>query len=395
MLFALTSFVRRFRGELLISAFSVVVGAGVSILIDIFVKTGDPYLLGFYTFGFVVVFLMLALLFNQKRLIENKFKTVNQVLIDYFGYSSKDNQFYSRREHYAREKVRLANALVRRVLPRVVKRIYADYPNLAELSIIIDSGTTLTPVFPELVVHGVPRKEGVEVNIYTNSMSGIEEIHKLDNSDNFAISDDHIALIGGQPLRKYRATTGRITEDFLEFLWKNRDPNRQRVTLSILTANWLIAGSGLDSLSLCARGRGHIQFKRVVGGFTEYRIVVAPLGKILRLRDVGILNRMLESKDGGEYQDYRLEEGKKDKTYLLTTRRRDNSLSPLCPVTLMLDTIRSDNSAKNYVLCEECPPFDPPGTTEREVLFYESPHRYVRDKFQEAYLIPSPLARRG
>src|SRR5262249_18338096 len=207
----ITLFLRRYHGEVIISALSLAGSIVFSALITLVFSTRDPYLLGFYTFGFLIVFLIVALIFNQKRLIDNRFRSVNQVLIDHFSYASRDNQFLRRRGHYALEKHVLAKVLAHKVLPRIVEKICNDVQVLTRLNIIIDSGTTLTPVFPELFASGIPiKKKDVKLYIYTNSMSGIEEIHKLGHSDSFALTERDISLIGGQPLSKYRATTGDV-----------------------------------------------------------------------------------------------------------------------------------------------------------------------------------------
>jgi hypothetical protein len=384
------SLLKRYRSDLVIAALSVVVTEAFSIIIQLVFRNRDPYLVGLYTFGFFIVFLLVALLLNQKRLIENKFRAVNQVLIDHFGYLSSDNQFFRRRTHYAPEKMLLAKVLVHKVLPRVIREIYSQHPNMTRLHIIIDSGTTLTPVFPELVLSKIPRKENVEVNIYTNSMSGIEEIHKLGYREDMEFKEENINLIGGHPLHKYRATTGETTQDFLKFLWNNPSKEQHIVTLSILTANWFLAGANLKQLSMCARGRGHIEFKGFVSDKTDYRIFVAPLGKILRLDDVKELNHLLESHgESNFYMSYPVtgDEQKRARTYLLTTRRLSNSLSPFKQMTSVLQDIESKNNAENYTFCKESPPFDPPETKVEEVLRYETPHKYIRKNFETAYKI--------
>jgi hypothetical protein len=384
LLIHVTTFFTRFRGEIIISALFLFLGIVASILITLTFRTRDPYVLGFYIFGFLIVLLMFASLFNQKRLLNKKFEFVNQVLIDHFGYASRDNQFLRRREHYAMEKKELAKVLVREVLPHILERIYRDNPNVTKLNIIVDSGTTLTPMFSELAVSSIKFRKDLEIDIYTNSLSGIEEIHKLESSDSLGISQ--INLIGGRPLSRYRATTGKATEAFLQTLWDYQEettPNT--ITLSILTANWFLAGNGLDRLSICARGSGHLEFKKRVSEHSHYRVFVTPLGKLLRLSDVTELNELLKGYEDDEYRSYLVPDSQKSATYLLTTRRDAHSLSPFRHLTVPLDRIEKHNGAWNFTFCKESKVHDPPGKTFEEVFINETPHKYIRENFEAAY----------
>jgi len=384
MFFRAIAFFKKFRGEIIISSASLLLSVIAAIIIAIFFRARDLYLIGFYCFGFLVVILMVALLFNQKRLFNKRFRSIDQLLIDHFGFVSKDNQFFRRREHYANEKKGLAKVLVRQVLPNILEKIYKDNRNLVKVNLIIDSGTTLTPIFPELINWGVPIKKGLELNIYTNSMSGIDEIHKLESGENLQIPS--INLIGGRPLSKYRATTGEATEAFLQTLWDEQEnSNHGIITLSILTANWFLAGNGLDRISICARGLGHLEFKTNVSEHSDYKILVSPLGKLLRLNDVNELNELLKGYEDDVYRSHLISDSQKNTTFLLTTRRDHHSLSPFCQLTIPLDHIERINSAWNYTFCNESPIYDPPGTTFEEAFINETPHKYIRDNFEAAY----------
>ncbi len=386
---SLRRFYHSYRGEIIITTVSSIVSLVASLLVTLAFDFGDPYLVGFYFFVFVIVMLLFGLLFNQRRLIDSRFWKVNQVILDLFGPVAADNQFYLRRTHYAAEKLVLAKVLVREVLPRVIKEIYKNHPTLRKLNIIIDSGTTLTPVFPLLVTEGLPKQDEVALQIYSNSMSGIDEIHKMEDSGACALSERDFNLLGGQPLNKYRATTGEATERFLQSLWEESDsrPGGEIVTLGILTANWFLAGAGYNRISICARGSGHLRFKTEVSEHSQYRILVAPLGKILHLSDVEHLNDLLKDQEGSDYGTYELPAGEdvKSRTQLLTTRRYTGSLSPFQNITILLDKVEKQNSGVNFILCPESPRYSPPGHSFEEVLANEAPNVYVKERFEEAY----------
>ncbi len=380
-------FSTKYRAELMIAAAALLGSAIVNVVVVILFEYRNPMLAMRYGLALAAVLLMLLLLFNQRRLIESKFALVNRVLTDHFGYAYQDNQYFRRRIHYAQEKLRLAKVVVNQALPRILADALAEHPGMQRVNIIIDSGTTLAPLFPELLAVGVRSSNPkLDVRLFTNSMSGIGEIHRLGGRASDVLSEEDFNLIGGQPLSKYRATTGKVTMDFLKSLWSEaNDSTGSIVTIGIVTANWLLGGKKLDSVSLCARGRGHLKFKKAVCEHSDYRLVVAPLGKILPLTDVGILNEMLPRDNADPYNTYELPPASARTTHLLTTHRRREGLSPFSPLSEHLRRIDAGDEAVNYLLCEEAPVFDPPGDSLREVFAVETPHGYIEENFSRAY----------
>lgn len=377
---------RKYRAEVLIAAISILLSTLISLTSKFIFNYKDPYLVLFLGIGLVCIVLICGILFNQKRLAENKFKVVSQILQDQFCYSTEGNQFFRRRSHFSPEKSKLGKILVVEVLDKILRLIQEKTEGLKRIVVVIDSGTTLTPVFKELLTYGITISNSVGIELFTNSMSGIDEIHKLGDNPNHLLDEEAFNIIGGQPLNKYRATTGDYTQKFLKSLYDEKSASSEKtVFLSILTANWFLMGSGLDDISLCARGRGHLAFKNEVCKMSDYVILVSPLGKLLRLNNVSELNKLIAPYDDDKYDSFRIDDNKKDTTFLLTTLRGSDSRSPFINMSIQLKNIRTDKTSKNYILLEESKDFKPPGETREDIFIYETPHRYVRENVKKAF----------
>jgi hypothetical protein len=287
---------------------------------------------------------------------------------------------YSRREqHFVKEKRLLAKNVVEDVLPRVVDRILqAD--SGARLRIVLDSGTTITPLFEELVARGVTNtaREQVSSQVITNNLAGIEVVQKQETGPQRYLTEDNFTLLGGTPLATYRATTGPVTEQALIQLLS--EPGF--TTIGILTANWLLIGKGHNSLSICAKGRGHLGFKALVAANCEYVFVVAPLGKIFTLDSVEEVDRLMQKYAGSErdvddhYNRVMFDEQKRSKTFLVTTKRPADSNSPLCVLSAQVFGL-PPRSRTNFTVLENPLTYSPSGSRD-EVRNIELPHLWTR-----------------
>ena len=382
----LKAFCQVYRGEIIIAVSVGVITFLGTLLVAVLMRWTDPIIMIAVAVGILLTTLLLAILFSLKRIVESRFRQVNRILIDQFGFAWRENQYFRRLRHYSFEKEYMGRYLVEQVLPVLAQRVRKDHPHLKMLNLILDSGTTITPIFKHLFHVGVSQHPVEKLTIYTNNLAGIDEIHKLDATPYSALSERDFVLISGQPLNKYRATTGSVTQEFLRTFWRRRDESSEDiVTVAILTANWFLGTPGLDDLALCARGEGHFEFKKNVCDHSDFVILLAPLGKVLCLSDVQELNDMLPIVQPNDaYRSYRLPADRKTKTYLLTTFRPSDSLSPLGNLSTRLEYVRSDDVGKNFRLWNPVPVFDPSGTT-AEVRKQELPHSYVKDNFERVY----------
>ncbi|MGB2805708.1 MAG: hypothetical protein WBD64_12530 [Candidatus Zixiibacteriota bacterium] len=374
--------------------FSLFVG-----MVSLLLQFGDPLSILLLTFGSIIVLLLFVLLFNLKRFFKERFEelrrvfddntsrleTADRILIDFFGFSWRQNQYFARLQHFVDEKKLLAHVLVEQVLPRLVTQICEANADLCRINIILDSGTTITPVFSHLIGSGISVKPGVEVAILTNNLAGIDEIHKMDVTEKHALTERDFNLIGGRPLNKYRATTGELTQRMLEDIWhEQRELGSKITSVCVVTANWLLGGRGHDSVQICARGEGHFNFKVDIIKNSQYVVVVAPLGKMLPLDHVGPLNALITDK----YEAYELPHEKRNTTYLLTSYRPRISLSPLFLLSRQYQFVHKQQATQNFVFCEENPTFDPEKSNRKQAIITELPHEYVRDSFEVIFGYP-------
>jgi hypothetical protein len=288
---------------------------------------------------------------------------------------------YSRREqHFIKEKHILAQNLVEDVLPRIVDQILLENPH-AEIRIILDSGTTITPIFGEMLAHGVAdtNRRQREIEIITNNLAGIEAVQKQAVGSHRHLQERHFTLLGGTPLGTYRATTGDVTETTLKQLLT--DETRTRI--GIITANWLLCGRAHNVLTLCARGRGHPAFKRLVADLCDYVVIIAPLGKIFALDTIAEVEDLIAKHGGGieagadRYEPVVVGKTKerKERTLLVTTQRSPETGSPLCYLSQQLQTLPF-HLRTNFVM-ERALEFSPPGSKD-EIRRTDLPHLWTR-----------------
>lgn len=343
----------------------------------------------------LVILMSTLFIFFKRRL-----KT-DDLLNDIYGSTWRNSVYYQRKNHYSEEKYYLSEKLVNDHLPNKLKELDREYhsnganADKTNINLIIDSGTTLVPLFEYLPLSKIENETKDKLTIFTNNVAGIEELHRS-TKDKLRDNERHYYLIGGNPLHTYMATTIDdlvATKNNLNTLLDLH----KGVNICIVTSNWILGGAELTELTLCARGRGHFEFKKALVEICDYVIVVAPLGKILRMRDVDALNEIV----GEPYQPIPLTIGQginqetrkdKNKIFLFTTFRERSTLSPLNGHSINLERYTDPRYSPNlkYNLLTPIPKFSPNGSA-KEVHLKELPHQYMHDaNFQHAYGYQEP-----
>ena len=370
--------------SLIVSILFLIITAAGSILFN---KKFDPI-----WFLIAINFAFFCILVYLQGIIRAEFARLRDIVIFEIGVPWRETQYHRREKHFVEEKAKLASIFVEETLPALCDEIQEKYEN-PKIRVILDSGTTITPVFEQLVRKGIASEITIEPEIYTNNLAGIIEIEKLDHLLDNKLKEEDFMLIGGNPLSRYRATTGAITEETLKNLFtENKLDGQQIVTVGVLTANWLLSGPGQSKISLCARGRGHPQFKDEIVKSATYLVIISPLGKILQLGDVERLNELLPEEEtllrgpGKEYSAIEIPATKKETAFLLTTSRPDPSDSPLVFSSKSLHG-KSDSYRGNFRLRSECPEYSPPGG-KNEVLQTDLPHSWTRKSDIELFGAP-------
>lgn len=384
----LKHFINKYSAEIKISVVITIVSTIFSIIAGVFTQTSSPRMIIDVAMGSLAILLLLAILFNLKRLITNLIFNAPLLKIQIDDLFRKD-MYRERLKHFSKEKDLLAEVLVKTILPKTIKKICTDNPEITMLNIILDSGTTITPIFKELIYRGINHnvKENLIYSIFTNNLAGIDEIHRI-NSEISRMGEREFNLIGGQPLNTYRATTGKSTQDFLKTIWESQNQNEnmgKQITLSILTANWFICGEDYRKIALCAKGEGHFDFKKDIITNSHYIILVSPLGKLLPMDKVETLNELVPTETGEQYCSFTIPNDKKDRTFLLTSLRPKETSSPISEISLHLKKyIEEETRENNYILFADCPIYTPEGD-KYEVAVTEVPHQYIRDNFQNIF----------
>lgn len=380
-------FYRRYKAEIKISCIVAGASTAISILAGAILQQSNVRTIVDITLGAVVILLLLGILFNLKRLLTNFIANIPYKLAaDKETFFSKD-KYWSRLKHFPEEKVKIAEVFVNKTLPKIINQICKENNKIQTLNIILDSGTTITPIFKDLVCSGIDLSGcDVKYEIFTNNLAGIDEIYKIDPKA-CKLGDREFSLIGGKPLKTYRATTGRSTLDFLNTIWakQNAEKNKDKIiTLGVLTANWFACGMGFEKIAITAKGEGHFDFKVNVINNSHYIILVSPLGKLLPIQSDQPLNELVPEEPELQYKSFVIPDEKASSTYLLTSTRPEISLSPIAGTSLRLAYLTEHKARTNYILCEDSPLFDPSGDR-YEVVVTELPHKYIRDNFQKIF----------
>ncbi len=331
---AIVDFWRRYQGELVIAALSIAAGVTLGRIADILFQAAgiDQVIVGLLI---SVLLFIVGLAASIKRNITWKVRYLEAHLAELFGRYGR-TQYVVRLSHFPEEKNLLAEELVRHQLPVTIKQLLKDFRAKnnrmpGRIVVLVDSGTTLAPIFPKLRRHGygfqIPKDIKERIHIYTNSLSGIAAFDLEDRTAG-EIPETGIHLLGGNPLDMYRATTGEDTRRAMENLRKQYEMDSD-VIIGIVTANWILVGPAYDRLILCAKGRGHLEFKEQLVKMADRIIVVAPLGKLLRLNSHEDLNEILRKEGMTAYDSFDIKQKSKEdcSVSLLTTfRRRRGSL---------------------------------------------------------------------
>jgi hypothetical protein len=216
--------------------------------------------------------------------------------------------FSDRMRHFREEKEAIAKRFVPFLLHRCFRILQAArYPGrtnerIERVFLIIDSGTTLVPVFRHLAMKAVSawkdpaQKAWLErIEIVTNNLPGVRELIEYGLADPTSRYSDlaiHCQLLPGAPLPVYSAVAGELTETALAAL---KDHHRDTAAfIGIWTGNWVrIRRSDPPCPVPMARGKAHHKFKQALVNACDEAYVLAPLGKIFRDMEPDDVNTVL------------------------------------------------------------------------------------------------------
>ncbi len=202
-----------------------------------------------------------------------------------------ESLFGERSGHFREEKERIAEVFV----PSLVCHVNDILEKTDQhVYLIIDSGTTLRPIFRKLAKQvganreSNPGDDGWEkrVTIVTNSLPGVEdlmEFGRISPRSRYSSLCIGCELLPGKPLPIYSAVTSDTTDSALDHI-KTRENNSPCKFIGLTTGNWVLvekAANGQYYPNPLARGDGHHSFKQKLFDCSDEVFVITPLGKVL------------------------------------------------------------------------------------------------------------------
>ncbi|HEU4872712.1 MAG TPA: hypothetical protein VFT44_06405 [Pyrinomonadaceae bacterium] len=283
----------------------------------------------------------------SQKLIENP--SWLDRFMDETGVTYSASVFGKRIGHFFYEKRKIATAAVDEI------EKYLKHDPLKRFCLVIDSGTTLYPVFQEItdrLRRGPSAKAWRErVCVVTNNIPGIQYLMKnaKDNpNDDYSEIAIKCFIVPGKPLSVYAAITGTESTNWLlqirnllmsEDCIGKQTADSAPVTWKIIgfvTGNYIarkIEGKKHYYFPV-ARGEGHVEVKRMIVEVSEEVFVLAPLMKF-SFAGVDLLNKVngfnLDRKDVErakqepkrvKYEEIAISDEKKCR-FFTTSRRRD------------------------------------------------------------------------
>jgi len=191
--------------------------------------------------------------------------------------------FGERVGHFSDEKEHIAKHFV----PLLIKRCKALIAKGNEVSLLIDSGTTLYPFFEIIAREAVRANENKEdwlkhLLIATNNLPGIQkmmEMGRANPNNRYSLLAVKCLLFPGEPLPVYSAVTGDQTTAAVSRL--KGEAGHNHVFISLVVGNWIrIRRTDPKCPVPLARGLGHLEFKQALIQYSDEIYVVTPLGKV-------------------------------------------------------------------------------------------------------------------
>lgn len=194
----------------------------------------------------------------------------------------RQSVFSERMGHFYAEK----GAIAEYFTPMLIDRCQLLAENDTQVFLLIDSGTTLYPIFERLAKDLASRKANGEewirnLRIVSNNLPGIETLMnegRINPYDRYSPLAVECHLLPGEPLPIYSAVTGEETNEALQNLEKKMGDQARFIALT--TGNWVrLRRSHPNCPVPLARGKGHFAFKQILINISHEVYVVAPLGK--------------------------------------------------------------------------------------------------------------------
>jgi len=308
--------------------------------------------------------------------------------------------FDARRAHFSAEKEILAE----RVVEKVASLIDPDLsPNRKAKSLgvilLLDSGSTVFPVFKKLCLHPSFRSERANaerLKLVTNNLPGVADLLRYGKTGRRrkARTIFDCRILSGFANSAYGASLhDRTAADLVTAIEEARtslknDHIDDVEVIAVTTGNYVSVPDGV-----LARDPNHVRTKSTSLEHCDKAYVLAPLGKLMPF-SCAELNRRLELKDGSEqYQRLEMWTTHKQKLTVLVTSRPPGYPCGIEPASLSTHLVRVQAEIKDAFGREQVEeilfdPHDDPTVrfqiavmgAPRTLREYEFPHRDLRER---------------
>jgi len=211
----------------------------------------------------------------------------------------------------------------------------------AYIYLIIDSGTTLYPMFEEMAKYFMDHNSAFwkeRLLIVTNNLPGIQlymESARTSPRNRYSELVVDCYILPGAPLPAYSAIAGKSTRDALSQLKERaKNENKKPVFIGLITGNFIrLRNSNPHCPIPLSRGPEHHEFKVHLMDSCEEIFVLAPLGKVLwdiKKSDINEKFGFSKTNPNSDMQPYLEHEAitnaKAAQIKLVTTKRTHNFL---------------------------------------------------------------------
>ncbi len=304
------------------------------------------------------------------------------------GFASRvESVFGERSDHYRKEKELIAHELT----PFLLKHVKNVVEGGKEVTLLIDSGTTLYTFFKELgeafyKCHSEREKWLEKVKVVTNSLAGIEALigsSRKDRHNRYSDLAIRCKLLPGDPLPIYSAVTGDETVKAIEHL--QQGVNGDMHFIALLTGNWIRIGKDGIPRPL-ARGEGHLEVKEAYAKISQDIFVISPLGKTFIKSSLEEVNQALGftednlNQEKKPYKEVDLSPYAERVMFISTDRDPDRVLHPLSlELHGKLNYVRNPERVDEIILkhCNCCFRFSDLPNSWAEELLIEFPHKHT------------------
>jgi hypothetical protein len=218
------------------------------------------------------------------QLARNVKDWTNKAINESFAGDSINTLFQLRKDHFAQEKLFIAEHF----FPMLLNRCEELVRQYDEVYLLIDSGTTVFPFFEKIgkAARANPVSLWVQqLKFITNNIPGVTALMRVGRqSENNPYSPLTLncKLMPGDLLPVYEAVVGPEAEKMLNCLRQSeKGPQKSRkYIISLVTGNWVRTDINHSPI-LLARGTGHKEIKQAFITNSDEVYIITPLGKIL------------------------------------------------------------------------------------------------------------------